>query len=864
MSRWKWVAFLTLGIPSVLSAKEAGQDKLAFFEKNIRPILVDHCYACHSAETKPAGGLRVDDRNGLLAGGNKGAAIVPGNPAESLLIHRVSQKEANGRMPLEGAQLSEKQIEWLTQWIKDGAPWPEPKVPGSLGRSKEWSENLKRDHWAWQPLKKPKAPQVKRTDWVRGEIDRFLLAELEARGIEPVGDATQVQLLRRVTFDLTGLPPTPQELEAFANDQAPEAYTRVVDRLLASPQFAEHWARHWLDVARYGESTGPSRNIPYPFAWRYRDYVIDSFARDLPFHRFIREQVAGDLLPAESEAERDRLNIATGFLAIGVKDVNQRFKTRFVMDNIDEQIDVVTRGFLALTVNCARCHDHKFDPIPATDYYALAGIFASTDNCAGVRNKMGGGGLDYFDPGMLVPLKKGVPPVDASKLEKLREEVAAAKKAWDSIRGTPEGLSKGPDGFPKQRPFRLKYEKLQAELLAVGEPAARGFAIHGVRDSKTVGDTEIRIRGEAEKLGPKVPRGFLTLFEVPGAPSVNRAQSGRKELADWLANPANPLTGRVYVNRVWSHLFGQGLVSTVDNFGSTGAKPTHPELLDHLVQRFLENGWSTKKLVREIVLSHAYQLGAEGSPRGLEIDPASRLVWRHPPRRLTAEEIRDAILATSGSIDPSPRKGSPAMELKMIEMRDNGPEAGTLHGQAEKSVHRSIYLPLLRGVVPSSLEPFDPVDQTLVSGSRESTTVPSQALHLLNSSFVRKQSLVLAQKLLVTSGLSDQQRVEFAFLRILNRKAQTEELEKALQFLATYESDYRNDAWSALDTSSAPSTPSAAKAPKASEIPANPDEIDPTGEPKQEESVKPQTAREASWLALVQTLYASGEFRFVR
>ena len=283
------------------------------------------------------------------------------------------------------------------------------KVPASLGRSNEWYEPLRREHWAWQPLTNPELPAVSEPSWPRDELDRFILAGLEKAGLEPVEDADRVTLLRRVRFDLTGLPPTPGEIDAFLKDASPDSFGRVVDGLLASPQFGERWGQHWLDVARYADSTGPSRNIPYPHAWKYRDYVIDAVNADVPFDRFVTEQIAGDLLPASSSAERDRLLIATGFLALGVKDVNQRFKVRFVMDNVDEQIDAVSRSILGLTVTCARCHDHKFDPIPTTDYYALAGIFTSTDNCAGLRNKMGGGGLEYYDPSMLVRLSGDTP-----------------------------------------------------------------------------------------------------------------------------------------------------------------------------------------------------------------------------------------------------------------------------------------------------------------------------------------------------------------------------------------------------------------------------------------------------------------------
>ena len=841
------------------SAAAPDPAKVEYFEKKVRPILADHCYHCHSADTKPAGNLRVDDRNGLLTGGNKGPAVVPGEPGKSLLVARVTQKDEKKRMPLEGKHLTDEQVDVLRQWIADGAAWPAVRVPASLGKPKPEYEKLKKEHWAWQPLTKPTVPAVNDAAWAKDDVDRFLLAKLEAKGLKPVADADKVTLLRRVTFDLTGLPPTPAEIDAFVTDDSPKAFEKVVDRLLASGAFGERWGRHWLDVARFGESTGPSRNIPYPHAWKYRDYVIDAVNADVPFDRFVREQIAGDLLPATDDKDRDRQLTATGFLALGVKDVNQRFKVRFVMDNVDEQIDAVTRSVLGLTVSCARCHDHKFDPVPTTDYYALAGVFTSTDNAAGVRNKMGGGGLDYYDPAMLVKLTSAAPPMPAEQLEKLKAELAEAKKAWDAIRGTPEGLKVAANGQPAQRPFRLKFEKLEADLLALTDPAARGHAVHGVRDSQTLADTEVRIRGEAEKLGPVVPRGFLTAFDVPGSAKVNPKQSGRLELAHWLTSPQNPLAPRVAVNRVWQHLFGTGIVNTVDNFGVTGGAPSHPELLDHLANRFIADNWSVKKLVRQLILTRAYQLSSETTDAHRTADPANRLVWRHSPRRLSAEEVRDATLAAAGTLDPKRPGPSPATALKMIEMRDNGPEAKTLNDKADAATHRSVYLPLLRGVTPHSLEAFDPVDQTLVSGTRDTTTVPGQALFLLNSPFVRKQALAFAERVLKDKDAADADRVRAAYRLAVGRAPTDKEVDRAKAFVGEYESAYRANPPKPVAPPKKPVAP-----PKPGEPPFDPDQIDQTGEAVVEDVVRPRDARAAAWMAFTQALLGSAEFRYVK
>lgn len=837
-------------------AAEAAADPVDFFERQVRPLLVARCHACHSAETKPAGGLRVDDHLGMLGGGNSGPAVVPHDAQGSLLLARV-REEGRRRMPLDSAPLTAEEIGILERWITDGAVWPTLELPEAGDDQTEWYESLRSGHWAWQPLTEAVPPRPADTGWAFDDVDRFIRARLEAEGLEPTGDASRRDFIRRVTFDLTGLPPDPAAVEAFLQDDSATAHEALVDRLLDSRAFGVQWGRHWLDVARYGESTGPSRNVPFPHAWRYRDYVIDAVSRDVPFDRFIREQVAGDLLPTKQPDEANRLLTATGFLALGPKDVNQRFKNRFVMDNVDEQIDVVTRSILGLTVSCARCHDHKFDPVPTTDYYALAGIFTSTDLAAGLRNQMGGSGLAYYVPTQLVRLVGDVPEPDTAEVVRLTEEVRVAKEKWEQIQGTPEGLSRGPDGRPVQRQFRVAHERAQAALLELTDPARHGLVVHGVRESATIGDTSVRVRGIAENVGPSVPRGFLTAFPVPGSPSIPADQSGRLELAAWLSSPHNPLTPRVIVNRIWGRLFGSGIVSTVDNFGTTGALPSHPELLDFLARRFIADGWSVKTCIRRLVLSRTYRLGSSVTGAGVQRDPGNRLQWRHAPRRLSAEEMRDAMLFVGGTLDDSTSTGSFIQDWQMREIRDNGAEAKQIHEHALAWTRRSVYLPLLRGIVPKTLEAFDPVEQTLVTGIRDTTNVPGQALYLLNSAFVRGQSLALANRLIAVDD-DDAGRVREAFRVVLGREATTTDVADALGFLPVFAADHAAEEPVANDVV----PPTAVTAASDATI-VDPDQADQTGIPLAETAVEPPDARTAAWLALVQALLASAEFRLV-
>jgi uncharacterized protein DUF1549/uncharacterized protein DUF1553/cytochrome c len=877
-------------VVKVAYPRPASAEQLAYFEKNVRPIFVNNCYNCHSDAFKEAGGLRVDVGISIFAGGNSGPAIIPGHPEKSLLIERVKETDEKKRMPQERKEaLPAAEIAILEHWIQDGAAWPDEteKLPRTPARIAANYLKLKKSWWSWQPLTVPAVPAVQNVAWSSAPIDRFVLAKLEAKKLTPVKDADPRTLIRRVSYDLTGLPPTPVEVQAFVKDHSPQAYARLVDRLLASPRYGERWGRHWLDVARYAESSGPSRNMPYPNAWRYRDYVIDAFNRDVPYNRFLQEQIAGDLLPAATSAERDRLMIATGFLALGPKDVNQRFKARFKMDNVDDQIDTVTRSTLALTVTCARCHDHKFDPIPTTDYYALASIFTSTVDAAGLGSRMGGASLQYYEPKLLDYLSESAnaPRVPQEQVSKLKAEADAAKKALDDfdekyqeeLKANPNGPTMG-DEHKKQRAELARNSiHLSEELKLTNDLGELGYGIHGARDGEII-DTTVRIRGVEERHGPVAPRGFLSLVNLENTPKIPPDHSGRLELAQWITDPENPLTARVYANRVWQHLFGAGVVTTVDNFGSMGDQPANPQLLDYLAQDLIHNGWSTKKLVREIVMTRAYRLGSEAPVGYREIDPADRLIWRHAPRRLEAEEIRDSVLQSAGTLNLDVPHGSPAMALRMIEIRDDGPVVHSILKAADRSPYRSIYLPQLRGEVPRPLAAFDPVTQTLVTGRREETTVPTQALFWLNSPFVREQSLILANTLISEQHVDDAKRIRIAFERVVGREPTKSETERVKGFLVKYAATWARAhpvASAVPDATHLQQVSLTTDKSKASDVTDGVVRSDSLGQDDPDDTSKqfadetpvqvvPDTAQKAAWGAFVQSLYGSAEFQFVR
>ena len=798
-------------------------EDIAFFERKIRPVLVTECFACHSSRLpdKMQAGLALDTAAGLRQGGDSGPAVVPGDPAASLLLERIAEPDLARSMPPK-KRLPPEVVAEFTEWVRRGAPDPrQDSVDGWTAPD----EAARRAHWAFQSPREPSLPEVARGDWPRGDIDRFVLAALEQRGLAPVADADPRSLLRRVAFDLTGLPPSAADLEAFIANPSREEFARVVDRLLDSPRFGEKWARHWLDVARYAESTGKTVNFAYPQAWRYRDYVIAALNSDKPFDRFILEQLAGDLLPFDTPVQRAEHLVATGFLAIGPKTLNERSGLKFELDLVDEQIDVTTQAFLGLSVACARCHDHKFDPIPQADYYALAGIFRSTETCYGTVSFIN---AQRVSPLLPLPVEAhpvpGVPPLSELERRRLQGQIDRIR---DSIARSQDGMAQ----FFSFGQISLLQARLDAydasgqpKLLAMGvrdrfpapsrweprrsrppRPGPGGFTNDG---NRFIGDSPLYERGEADQPTERsIPRGTIGLLGGPPL-QIPRDHSGRLELARWIASPENPLTARVWVNRVWLQLFGRGLVPTAADLGLAGRPPSHPELLDLLAVRFVRDGWSVKRLVRTLVQSRVYQLSTFASPAALESDPDNTLLWRMSPRRLDAEVLRDSMLAVSGRLQLNPPGGSPVARQGEgpVGRPRGGPDPLTAALNDPRGGERSIYLPVVRDNLPESMSLFDAADPSLITADRPQTTVPSQALYLLNNPFVQLQADTAADHLL---GAGDTPaRVQAAFQQFYGRPASLGEVAEARQFLETYANRLaqgpgsrrspERDAWSAF------------------------------------------------------------------
>ncbi|QDT09479.1 PSD1 and planctomycete cytochrome C domain-containing protein [Planctomycetes bacterium K23_9] len=664
------------------SANEQQDQQIEFFERKIRPVLVQHCYECHSGDSDVIqGGLRLDHPDAMVRGGDNGAAVMPGEPEKSLLLAAIRYEEME--MPPDG-KLSEAVAQDFEKWIALGAA--DPRANDSLPQSNPASDidwDQARAFWSFQEPIKHQPPSAKATDWAAGKIDAFVLHRLESAGIAPNAAADRQTLIRRVTFDLTGLPPTPRDVERFLSDDSPTSYQRLIERLLSDPRRAERWSRMWLDVVRYAEDqahiVGGNDSLTYPNAYRYRDWVISALAGDMPFDQFIKLQLAADLIvPDDQDA-----HLALGLLGLGPKYYRRNDPT-VMADEWEDRIDTVSRGLIGLTVACARCHDHKFDPIPTSDYYALAGVFAGTE----MFNR---------------------PINDTVEKQTGKKKKGEAKKPQD--------------------------------------------AVHIVREGKPT-DIAIQIRGDATNKGPLVERTFLTVLSKQPIPLSNG--SGRGDLANAIADRKNPLTARVIVNRIWMQLMGAPLVATPSNFGKFGSRPTHPQLLDDLSVRFMENDWSLKWLQREIVLSSTYRQSSDIDPAKAAIDPENTLRWRMNRRRLSAEGYRDALLAVAGRMETS--IGGVSIEPDTKDSR-----------------RRTLYSKISRLGLNPLLARFDFPDPNAHSAKRHETTTPLQKLFLLNSPFLIAQSTALSDRIPITSQ-SHQSAIQTAYQTLYARQPTRQEI----------------------------------------------------------------------------------------
>jgi hypothetical protein len=744
---------------------------IEFFEKQVRPVLAERCFSCHGAR-KHKGGLRLDSGSALAKGSDNGPVIMPGDPEQSPLV-RAIRYDGELKMPPTG-KLPGTAISSLSTWVKMGAPWPEVPAAAKEPAADTGVARARQSHWAFRPIRKPSIPEVHDAAWVRAPVDRFVLAGLEEHGLTPAGQADRRTLIRRATFDLTGLPPSPEEVITFEQDPSPDAFARVVDRLLASPRYGERWARHWLDVARYADTRGYVflQERRFPYAYTYRDYVIRAFNEDLPYDQFIVEQIAADRLqggvsrqgPGSLTPDSSRL-AALGFLTVGRRFLNNQ------SDIIDDRIDVVCRGLMSLTVGCARCHDHKFDPISSKDYYSLYGVFASSYEPAELPLI---GKIEHTSEyeDFARELETRQLRVKAY-LEKKRQELAG-KRVGVPANVSVDRIARYFNVAERNRLTELRRHVEEWQASSAAAPP-RAMVLY---DSSTAVTPHVFLRGNPGNPGPGVPRRFLEVL-CEGQRQPFRDGSGRLELARAIASKDNPLTARVLVNRVWMHHFGAGLVRTPGDFGMRGEPPTHPELLDFLAATFMENGWSIKKLHRSILLSSTYQQSCEWQRRQVpaapssqssdpyEVDPENRWLWHMSRRRLEFEPMRDALLAVAGHLEQKP--GGPSVELT----------------SSHAAWCRSVYGFIERQNLPGLFRTFDLASPDVSTPRRFATTVPQQALFLMNSPFVIDQARGLAGRPDVRDGLECGRKIDRLYQLLYGRRADAEEKAAGQAFLTS-------------------------------------------------------------------------------
>jgi hypothetical protein len=771
----------------VVAAPPSGTGDADFFEKKIRPILADNCYKCHShSAEKIKGGLVLDSLSGALKGGDTGPAVVPGKPGESLMIKAISYSDPDLQMPPKNKRLSADQIAALTDWIKRGAPWPGQQAATMTSRPKGKITEEDRKWWSFQPVREPTVPKSGDAGWGRNPIDQFVFARLKTEGLQPSAEAPRRTLIRRVYFDLTGLPPSPEEIDAFVADPAPDAYEKLVDRLLLSPRYGERWARHWLDLVRYAESDGYKSDEYRPNVWRYRDYVIASFNDDKPYNRFVQEQLAGDeLWPGNPEA-----TVATTFLRHTIYEYNNKDARGQWTTILNDLTDVAGDLFLGMGMQCARCHDHKFDPILQKDYYRLQAFFApilpredmvvaSVAQKADYDARMAKwseltgeirGQIDAIEKKYRDRAAKGIinkfpedlqelmlkPVAERTPFEHQIAELAYRQVTYDT--GHIEAKVKGDD---KEKLAEL-YKQLKEFDQYKPEPLPAAFV------ATDVGPIAPPTYIPKDKTKTPVDPGYLTVLDekpavVEPVPTAPNSTGRRTALARWLTQPENPLSTRVIVNRIWQYHFGRGLVASSSDFGHLGEKPTHPELLDWLTTQFVKDGWSFKKMHKLILTSATYRQAAVApTPEVARLkDPENRLLWRMNTRRLDAEQIRDAILSVTGELD--------------LKMGGGAVDYG--------KPRRTIYARVTRNVRDPLMDVFDAPEGFASTSQRNTTTTPTQALLLINSQMMLQHAKSFAGHLEKDKRASDDQTITTAYRLAFGRAPDATELRSARQFL---------------------------------------------------------------------------------
>lgn len=835
-----------LGFFCAICTPTQADDGTDFFENKIRPILVKHCYECHGPDEQESD-LRLDSYAEILRGGATAPAVVPGKPDESLLLHTIGYEDEELQMPPDG-KLSDAVIADFRKWVEMDAPHPDANKTSVLPRKGAVDLKKERKFWSFQPLVDIDIPTVAKSNWPQQSMDYFILSKLEQQQLSPAAPADRRTLIRRVTFDLTGLPPTPDEIEHFLEDKSPDAYQHLIDRLLDSKAYGERWGRFWLDVVRYADSNGLDENVAHGNAWRYRNYVIKAFNEDRPFNEFLTEQIAGDLMPeTKSTDTNNRRVIATGFLVLGPKVLAEVDKVKMEMDIIDEQVSTVGQAFMGMTFGCARCHDHKFDPISTEDYYALAGVFKSTTTMESFKTIAKWNETEIASDQDHADYKTASSLIDTKTAELKTFTDAANKELLAAL-----AVEKLPAAPETQYPADTKkqHQALLAEVKKLTDDRGELPSAMAVTEQEPE-DLKVHLRGSHATLGKQVGRGFPEVFISANDHPIDTKSSGRLELAQWLTDPQHPLTARVFVNRIWRWHFGQALQPTTDNFGNLGEQPINQPLLDHLAKTFIDNGWSIKELHRTIMNSSTYRMSSTFNDAANKIDASNRYLWRFPVKRLEAEAIRDSILAVSGLLDRT--MGGSMLPVKNREFLFNHTSKDLTKYD---SFVRSVYLPVVRNNLYDFFQLFDYNDASVSNGDRQTTTVAPQALYMLNSPLVDEASCQIVEQLLAENN-SLKPRVQQLYVKLLGRKATRQEMSRARQYFDLF--------LKTAVTTNTPSSPtletnvSTATTDNVSEP-----NLETTSELKTQTDPSQASAEFQALKLLVHSILASNEFVFIR